>query len=363
MELYLDANAHKPMSAAAIKALVAFNNSGAAYGHAMSPSIPGRAAANAMEEARARIAACLGAKSADQIIFTSTCTQACEWATKIFQSVCLENEYQPFKSPTEHPAINQASDANILVCTPMVIDSNGVIDVASTFCNKSAFVCVHLQNEIGVIQPIEQIAGDYLLSDMSQSAGKLPINLSSMPVDIAVFGAHKFGGPGNIGFLYLRDSSQWQPFGTGSRYFTDRPGTPDVASVVATAAALEDAIKTMSERTQMMEDFRSILEPGIKELGFEIVAEQARRCPNTTFVSMPNGQGFVLMSALGERGIYVGLGSACGSAYTGASPLMRQLGRTGGPHDYMRISQFGEYSSKEAKLFLDTLRKCMIEGK
>jgi cysteine desulfurase len=362
-ELFLDANAHLPVNPKAMQAVVDFNRSMAGHGHAMSPSIPGRAAATAMEEARGKIAELLGCKSADQIIFASTCTQACEWAVKMFQAVCLANDFLPFKSPTEHPAISQAIDATMPVCLPISIDPNGVVDIQETFRNKSAMVCIHLQNEIGVIQPIEQLGCDYLLSDMSQSAGKLQINLSRMPVDIAVFGAHKFAGPSSLGIIYLKDTSQWKMFGTGSRYFTDRPGTPDVASIVGTAVALEESIRTIPERTQRMEEFRSVLEPGLKEMGFEIVAEKAYRCPNTTFVSMPYGEGFASMASLGEHGIYVGLGSACGSAYAGASPLMKKLGRTGGPHDYMRISQFGEYASKEAQLFLDMLRKCIQEGK
>ena len=356
-ELFLDANAHLSINRKALQALVDFNYSRAGHGHAMSPSVPGRAATIAMEEARTKIAACLGARSSDQIIFTSTCTQACEWAVKIFNSVCIKNEYKPFKSPTEHPAISQACDAHILVYSTIDIDSKGVIDVASTYKSGAGFICTHLQNEIGIIQPIEQIAGDYLLTDMSQSAGKLKIDLSRLPVDIAVFGAHKFGGPGNTGFMYLRDASQWQAFGTGSRYFTDRPGTPDVASVVATAVALEDAVSTIEERTQRMESFREVLEPGLKNLGFEIVSEQARRCPNTSFVSMPNGQGFYLMSALGERGIYVGLGSACGSLNTSSSPVMSALGYAGLAHDYIRISQWGDYKEQQASILFKALKK------
>lgn len=362
-ELFLDVNAHMPIVPKAMKALIDYNSSMSGHGHAMSPSIPGRAAANAIEEARTKIAELLKAKSSDQIVFTSGCTQACEWAVEIFKNYVEQHDLITYCSPTEHPAIKQSVDKLITNPVIMPIDTNGVIALCNHSVEESGFVCIHLQNELGIIQPIDTLNGRFLLSDMSQSAGKLSIDLSHLPVDVAIFGAHKFGGPVNLGFLYFKDTTNWKMFGTGSRYFFDRPGTPDVAAAVASASALEEAVNTLPERTQKMLEFRSVLEPGLKELGFDIVGENAQRCPNTTFVSMPNGLGFQLMTELGEHGIYVGLGSACGSAYTGASPLMKKLGRSGGPHDYMRISQFGNYASTEAKLFLDIIQKCMKKGK
>ena len=353
-ELILDTNAHKPMCQKALKAFNDFNNSFAAYGHAMSPNGPGRAAAEVLEESRGKIARLLGAKPG-QIFFTSTCTQACEWAVVMMNRLSAGRTVH--WSPAEHPAIKYAVKKNILNRYEIPVNSDGVIEIDSL--NLQDIVCIHMQNEIGIIQPIEKLNPKYLLSDMSQSAGKLEINLSSLPVDIAVFGAHKFGGPTSVGFIYIKKNEYWMEFGTGSRYYTDRTGTPDVAGIVATAAALEDAMATLPERKEKMIEFKNVLEPGLMEMGFNIIGLNAERCPNTTFVHMPDGKGLIATLALGEHGIHVGLGSACGAAHTGTNPLMSKLGYDGESHDFMRISQFGEYGADDARVFLDSLKKCL----
>lgn len=379
-EMYLDANAHLPISAKAIKAYIDFSNSKAGHGHPMSLSEPGRLAATAIEEARAKIAFLIGAKSANQIIFTSSSTQACEWAVQMF----LEFNYKGHRDienpvaifPAEHPAIKDALEKLIdnFYNSPhslIPINSDGVIQPFEKeawnefYSNK--IICTHMQNEIGVIEPIHEIKEGnffskivhdrekkYVLSDMSQSLGKVSLNVSDLNVDVAVFGAHKFKGPGGVGFIYLKDPSWWRPFGTGSRYFMDRTGSPDSAGIVASAMALEDALDTLTIRQQNMISFQKTLESGLKERGFEIVAEKANRSPNTTFVSIP-GQAMIAIMKLGEKGIHVGLGSACGSMHSGPTPLIKVLGRPGTVHDYLRISQWGEYDQDDATYFLETL--------
>ena len=95
----------------------------------------------------------------------------------------------------------------------------------------------------------------------------------------------------------------------------------------------------------------------MEDLGFDVVGKEANRVPNTTFVHIPNGGGIQVLVGLGARNIHVGLGSACGSGYRGASPLMKALGREGGPHDYIRISTFGEYTASDAREFLLAFEK------
>lgn len=353
---YLDVNAHVPMSEATLKAYLEFNNSLSAHGHPLSPSVPGRAAASAIEEARGKIAELIGAQRPEQIIFTNSCTQACEWASLLASYV--SGELQVKASGIEHPAMEQvlAKHWNEKVFRYSV-SSDGVV-----LCDQRAQdlswirvgFCIHMQNEIGTIQPITELRDEYLVSDMSQSLGKMEINVTELNVDLAVFGGHKFGGPGGVGFMYLKNTSDWKEFGTGSRYFLDIPGTPNVGAIVATAVALEEATQTLEGRRKNMVEFRSGLEPGLKELGFEIIGEKAERCPNTTFAKVPGtlNAGLILMNKLGKLGVYVGLGSACGSLYTGGSPLMEALGKPSDGQDYIRVSQWGQYGAKEAKQLL-----------
>lgn len=353
-QLFLDCNAHMPMGPKAMSAFIEANDAFLGHGNAQSPSATGRAASNEIEKARSKIAELLGAKTPNQIIFTSGSTQACEWATNLLKNLSPDSIYV---SPTEHPAMKDAIYSSFQNIKEIPIDNNGVIQEIEDL--NSAGSCIHIQNEIGIIQPLERLKFKYLLTDMSQSAGKTQINFKELKnVDIAVFGAHKFGGPASIGFMYLKDTSYWKEFGTGSRYYMDRSGTPDTAAIVATAEALDDAMHTLPQRLERMKEFRDILEPGLKSLGFEIIAEKAERHPSTTFVNMGSGKGIVTLFNLGDRGIIVGLGSACGSSYLGSSPLMEKLGRLNeSPNNFIRFSQFGTYGTNEAKHVLEVLKK------
>lgn len=347
----MDANAHLKMSPPAIKALVDFNNSPAAHGHPMSHA--GRKAADAIEISRYKIAKLIGADNPNQIFFTNTCSQACEWAVFILS---LISEREIYSAPAlEHPAIRQSMDSYLNDIVKLNIDDDGLI-----IFNKGTFtsvICIYAQNEIGTIQPIKDLNCKYLLSDTSQALGKIPFEIGN--IDIAVFGAHKFGGPANVGFMYLKNTEWWTEFDAGSRYFMDRAGTPDTASIVATAAALEHAIETLPLRTQKMLEFREVLEPGLKSLGCEIIGENVERLPNTTFAVLPKNKSMHVLLELSEHNMYIGMGSACGSIYTGASPLMRKMDKGENASDFMRISNFGEYSKPEAAMFLDVLKKVL----
>lgn len=359
-DLFLDANAHVPMSDKSLQAYVDFNNSLAGHGHPLSPSVTGREAANVLEESRDKIAQLIGAESPSQVVFTNSCTQACEWAIKLLKSNSI------FISPIEHPAVIRAAESSFNHMVKMPLDQNGVV-AGRNFENNNV-VCIHVQNEAGTIQPVGEINCNILFSDMSQSLGKIGVNVTDLGVDIATFGAHKFGGPGGVGFMYLKDTNLWKEFGTGSRYFMDSPGTPNVAGIYATSAALEEAIKTLPERTEKMVEFRLTLEDGLKELGFKIIGEGTKRSPNTTFAKVPcsygrGNCGLALMLELGDMGVYgvhVGLGSACGSLYTGNSPVMEALGEPSDGQDYIRISQWGEYGKEEAEFVLTRIQNARI---
>lgn len=351
-EVFLDSNAHMPLSKGSIKALLELNGTCAGHGHASSPSVPGKHAAKALESARHKIASLLGAESSKNIVFTSTCTSACEWAARIMFAAKEGNVVH--MSPAEHPAVKDAFK-DLFQVVDLPYDSSGVV----TNSEAEKAVCIHIQNEIGIIEPLENIKSSMLFSDMTQSAGKVPINLSEMPVQLAVFGAHKWGGPVGVGVLYLKETSLWRQFGTGSRYGHDRPGTPDVVSVVAAAAGLEEAVQTMPERIGKMIEFRDTLEPGLKDLGLEIIGENASRCPNTTFVKFPKPQSLMILENLGKLGIYVGLGSACGSMYVGNSPIMSKLGNPCSLYNLMRFSQWGEYGAEDARYVLSIMKKLL----
>lgn len=352
MNLYLDANAHLPMNNKAMEAFVQFNKTNAGYGNAMASSGPGRAAASEIEKSREKIAKLIGAE-ANQIIFTSSCTQACEWGLSLLKD---RNFSKVYCSTIEHPAVALKAK-ELFGNNDLFVSSDGVVACTFTPEQNSAYICIHIQNEIGVIQGIEKIPVSFF-SDMSQSLGKIPINVNKINnLKLATFGAHKFGGPIGVGILYIQDSEWWKEYGSGSRYYFDRPGTPDAGSIVATAIALEEAIKTLPKRYENALRWNNVLESGIEDLGLKIIGKKAKRSPYTTFVHIGNKLGPYLMAQLESDGIYIGLGSACGSFSTNTSPVMTSLGSGGNAHDYIRISQWGDYGENEAKMVVKAIKK------
>ena len=353
MNLYLDANAHLPLHPKALEAFTDFNKSTGGHGHAQALSMPGRIAADRIEQSRANIAKHIGARP-NQIVFTSTCSQACEWGLEL---LAAQNFDKVYTSTIEHKAV--ASKARELFGNnDLFTNREGVIACSFTPPeNKVAFVCIHVQNEIGTIQPIEDVKVPFF-SDMSQALGKIPVNVSKLPnLKVAVFGAHKYGGPVGVGFLYIQDTSWWKEFGAGSRYLLDRPGTPDAGMIIAASVALDEAIKTMHTRYENALLFRSIIEDALIKMRIEIVGDQATRVPHTTFLNVGKKMAPYIMTQMEAEGIFVGLGSACGSLHSNSNPVMTALGYGGKAQDYLRISQWGDYGEREARQVVRALFK------
>jgi cysteine desulfurase len=353
MQLFLDANAHLPIHPKAMESLVKFNNSIAGHGNAMAGSRPGRESASIIEESREKITKLIGAKTSNQIIFTSTCTQACEWALEILKS---RNYNKVYCSTIEHPAVSTKS-TEIFGNNILFVSKDGEVNCTFNPEPNSAMVCVYINNEIGTVQKISEIQVPFF-SDMSQALGKIPVNVSKIPnLKLATFGAHKFGGPVGVGILYIQDTDWWQEFGSGSRYYFDRSGTPDTGLILASAVALEEAIKTIPSRYEKAIRFSSVLDNGVEEFGLKVIAKNYNKIPHTSFIKIGKKAGPYIMSQLESDGIFIGLGSACGALHTASSPIMSALGEGGLAHDYIRISQWGNYGEEEAKYVVNALKK------
>src|SRR5690606_1574188 len=192
-ELFLDANAHLPMSKPALDAFIKTNSSLAGHGHALAPSAPGRAAEAAIEDARSIIAERLGTEHPNQIIFTSTCTEACSWGLELFSKININKNI--LITPTEHPAVRQKAKELFPSRIMLSTDKDGLLDLDYPTDNSSAIISIYIQNEIGIIQPVQKLNASSLFLDMSQGPGKINLpKLSDIKnLDVAVFGAHKFG--------------------------------------------------------------------------------------------------------------------------------------------------------------------------
>jgi cysteine desulfurase len=352
MVLFLDSNSHVQLTTKALNAYAEYNKSIYGTSNPMSNSGLGRLSASKIEESRSKIAKLLGVNS-NQIYFTSSGTQACEWGLKILKS---RNFSKVFYSTVEHKSIS-SNIIEMFGSNDLYTSKDGVVACTINQGPNTAYICIHAHNEIGTIQKIENIPVPFF-TDISQSVGKIPLNLSLLKnLKIAAFGGHKFGGSSSVGILYIQDHSWWKELDSNNRYNFDRAGTPDTGAIIATATALEEAVISIPKRYENALVFRSVIESGLKELGFNIIGENSNRIPYTTFAYIGNKRGAFLMEHLESCGIYIGLGSACNSLTKKASETMMALGNGGNISDYVRISQWGNYGEVEAKQVINTIKK------
>lgn len=328
---YLDAAAHMPVSCVALEALNKFLKSPTSYGNANASSKIGREAAKLIESSRAKIAKLLGC-SANQLFFTRGSTDACKWAIEILKS----KSDTLYISPVEHPA-----------CALSVLDIFGDFNDE----NSNTACCMYVQNEVGTIEVNLDV--NLMFSDITQAVGKIPIDFNKF--QLAAFGAHKFGGPCGVGVLYIEDPALWIEHGTGSRYSLDCVGTPDCAGIIMMTAALEEAYKTMAQRDRCAIAFRDTLESGLSSLGCEIIGKDVDRIPHITYCKLNVIDGPTMQDRLGNLGIYVGLGSACGSLNQ-YSKIAMQYGYDPEAGDYLRFSQWGDYGELDARYILKKIK-------
>ena len=368
MQYFLDTNAHTGLNLTQDQ-LNLINNNVGIFGNPHSPNLIGRAASNIIENAREKIADLLGAKDSSNIIFTNSCTEANHWACLMLSNNYLikhcddkaDHIVKLTVSPYEHSSIEDS-----LVLIPMDKDYvrlNKAADITKLDKNDYA-IYIAVQNEIGIISDLRMIkenTNKLLFADMAQAVGKVPINLSKEPIiDIATFGAHKFGGPTGVGILYLRDTSLWCPLNNCKSYNMDVPGSMNVVGIWQTAFALENAIKNKKDNMNRAFDFKFILENRLEDLGFEIIGKMAMRIATTTLAKAPNGKGLELLLELENYGINIGLGSACGSIIKQPLRSVEALGYKNTLNtEFIRISQEGKYNRNDAVYICECIEKAL----
>lgn len=310
--LYLDHAATTPMLPEAQAAMLAAM---AGWANPSSPHADGRAARAALEDARRRIAAALGWRG--HVIFTSGASEA------IAIGLTRARGRRIVTSPVEHDAVLRVTkDAERLD-----VDANGMIlplrhpganreDGAKA--NPSLLVIQHINNETGVIQPLDSLdrAGAILFADCAQSAGKLPLP----DADMIAISAHKFGGPPGIGALLLRDLALIEPSGGQEQGY--RAGTENLPAILSMAAALEARTEWLPRASAL----RARLDAGIAAAGGQIVARDAPRSPAIASYRMPGLSARAQLIQFDLKGISVSAGSACSSGSLKTSHVLGAMG-------------------------------------
>jgi cysteine desulfurase len=299
----------------------------------------GREARAALEDARARFAAVIGAAPAE-IVFTRGGTEADNLAVL---GRARADRGAIACSAIEHKAVLAASKAaagddgrlRIIPVDPTgVVDVDALAEIVRDGAPSLASV-MWASNEVGAIQPVERIAeicadaGVAFHSDAVQALGKVPVRVDEVAVDTLAFSAHKLGGPRGAGVLFVRRGTKLHPLLHGGGQERGlRPGTEDVASAVAFAIAAELAEAERAETMARVGALRDRLEAGLCERvpGVRINAAAAPRLRTISNLSVPGADPEMLLMALDLEGIAASSGSACSSGAVEPSHVLLAMG-------------------------------------
>ncbi|GAA3888368.1 cysteine desulfurase family protein [Sphingomonas limnosediminicola] len=309
--LYLDHAATTPVLPEARAAIARALES---WANPSSPHAEGRAARFLLEEARSTIARMLEWRH--DVILTSGASESVEIAAK---RALVEGRVH---GATEHAIVPHAMGPNSRV---IAVTPDGLIDEASldaVLAEGPALVAIqHVNNETGVIQPLDRLAekirsaGSLLLADCAQSAGKLPLP----DADFIAACAHKLGGPPGVGVLLVRDLATLEAVGGQEKGY--RRGTQDMPAALGFAAALAAKPYDMERLLAL----RSRLDAAIQAGGGCVIAKDAPRIPTIGSIAMPGGKSESLLVQLDLAGIAVSAGSACSSGKMQSSKVLAAM--------------------------------------
>ena len=338
--IYLDHAATTPVREEVFEAMKPFF--GPRFGNPSSTHRWGREARAALDEARERVAQCLGAR-VDEVCFTSGGTEGDNFAILgAWRAMKDKGRSTIVTTPIEHKAIlgavHQAAREGATEKFVEVSGSGVVVDSSfdALVGDDTAVVSiVWVNNELGVIQDVPGLAekaksrGAVMHTDAVQAFGKVRIDAAAQPFDLLAISGHKIGAPKGIGALFIRRGTQLEPLlhgGTQDR--GRRPGTENVAAAVGLACAAELAIAEMENECARLCSLRDDLEAGI--LGHVpdavIHGRGAVRAPHISSISVPGTDSESLLMALDLRGIAASGGSACQSGTVGDSHVLAAIG-------------------------------------
>ena len=343
MRAYLDYNATTPVDPAVLEAMLPFLADN--FGNASSIHSAGQRARAAVDCARDSVAALLGAK-ASEIVFTSGGTESDNLAISGFVSGAASKSAAGSKhiitTAIEHHAVLrscQALEQQGIEVTYIPVGNGGVVnpdEIGRALRPETILISVmHANNELGTIQPIEEIgriaaeADVYFHCDAVQSAGKLPLDVHQLGVDLLSISAHKMYGPKGAGALYVRTGTPLAPQFYGGHHERDRrPGTENVPGIVGLGKACELARTNLATETQRIAALRDRLQSAILDAisSVRVNGDAAHRAPNTTNLSFAAAGGEAMLIALDLLGVACSTGAACSSGAVEPSHVLLAVG-------------------------------------
>ena len=340
LPIYLDYNATTPVAAEVADAIEPFLRQ--QYGNPSSSHRYGIQAREAVERARAQVAALIGADPSE-ILFAGCATEANNLAILGVARALRETRRHIVTSAIEHPAVMQPclrlrEDGWDVTIVP--VDGAARVDleaVSRALRADTALVTImHANNEVGTLQEIAAIAqmahahGALMHTDAAQSVGKIPVDVDALEVDLLTIAGHKFYATKGVGALYVRRDTPISAVIVGAEHEQGlRPGTENVPAIVGlgTAAqfALERAVVHQTHLRKMRELLHRLIAQAVPGLTLNGHAEY--RLPNTLNVSFPGVSGRALLHAV-EADVAACVGSACHDGSDAVSGVLAAMGLT-----------------------------------
>ena len=334
--IYLDHNATTPLLPEVVDAMVPYLREH--FGNPSSAHVYGRRAREAVDRARAQVAALLGAR-AEEIFFVAHGTEANNLAIRGVAAALPEKRHL-VTSVIEHPATTEPCrelEKQGARVTWLPVDGHGRVRVSEAVAalreDTALVTLMHANNETGVLQPIAELAreargrGVLVHTDAAQSLGKLPLSVGALGVDLLTLVGHKFGAPKGVGALYVRQGTPLRPLLLGAGHERGlRPGTENVASLVGLGVACEVALRTVEEESRRVRALRDGLWERLRARipGLALNGHPEERLPNTLNVRFPGVSGSALLAATPE--VAASTGSACHAGEESASSVLTAMG-------------------------------------
>ncbi len=338
--IYLDHNATTPIAAVVVDRMLGALRDD--FGNPSSVHHFGQRAKSVVDEARTAVAGLVGADPSE-VIFTSGGTESDNFAIRgVAEAMEVTGRRHLIASAIEHEAVLRTLAALAKrgwQTTLLQVDQSGVVDpdaLRAALTDDTALVSVmHANNEIGTIQPVAELArvakarGALFHTDAIQSAGKIPVDVKALGVDLLSISAHKFYGPKGIGALWVRRGLRLLPLMTGGKHERNRrAGTENVAGIVGMGVAALEARAHMATESVRLAALRDRLETGILRSvsGTVVNGTRTERVPNTSNISFDRVEAESLLIGLDLEGIAVSTGSACSSGTLEPSHVLKAMG-------------------------------------
>jgi cysteine desulfurase len=351
--IYFDNNATTPVRAEVFEAMAPYFSSEGGYGNPSSLHTLGQGAHAAMESAREKVAALVGAADPGEIVFTSGGTEADNFALIGAAFAHRDKGRHLITSSIEHHAVLHPCDylekEHGFQVTRLPVDAFGCVsvdDLRRALRPGTLLVSIMTaNNEIGTLQPLHELgavcreAGVLFHTDAVQVVGKEPLDLKTLPVDLASLSGHKLYGPKGIGALYIRRGVELHAILHGGAHEKKRrAGTENVPGAVGLGVACEWALKEMAVEEPRVRALRDRLEKGLLDrIPFVFLnGHPTQRLGNTTNLAFDAVEGESLVLALDQAGftlkndalpgLEVSTGSACASGLLEPSHVLKAIG-------------------------------------